>query len=233
MHLGSAAVSYGNALVGLYCIWHARPQPGDWFGYGTTSGDLGLVVSNDGIHFREPVKGHVYLAAGEDPVTPTPSREYQTILEQCNGILNVGDETRIYHGRWRNAQESEVQGEYGEVALATLPRDRWGSLGIFPDQTKGSAWSCPVTLPTSGCQVGLNADRARDMRIEVADERFNLLPVLAGEQSGVTRIEGGLDCPVVWPDGALTALGGATVRFRVCMKREGAAEPRLYAINLR
>ena len=232
VHIGVGATSYGNVLVGLYCIWHNRPYPttGDWFGMGTTSGDFGLVVSNDGLHFREPMKGYVWLHRDESPVPPIPGAQCETILTQGNGILNVGNETRIYHGRWGNTDREDTS--YSEVALATLPRDRWGSLGLFPDQVEGSVWSCPVTLPAGGCQVVLNADRACDMRVEIADERFGFLQAYSGEQSGRATIEGGLDCPVTWPQGELAALAGQTVRFRFGVKRTGAADPRLYAVYL-
>ena len=247
VHLGVGAFSLGNVLVGLYCIWRNRPHPtpGDWFGLGTTSGDLGLVVSNDGLHFREPVKGHVYISQDESPVTPAVSQWYPTILEQANGILNVGDETRIYHGRWRNARyvnpsipvdkENESayyrSDYYAEVGLATLPRDRWGALGLFPDQTEGTVWSAPVTLPKGGCQVSLNADGASDMRVEISDERFSLLSGYSGDASGVAD-GSGLGCAVAWPAGNPEGLGGQTVRFRVHLERTGDLEPRLYAVYL-
>jgi hypothetical protein len=225
VHIGVGAAPFDNVLVGLYCIWHNRVD------FHEISGDLGLLVSNDGFHFREPVKGQVYLSSQDSPVTPGPSGIWPTVLCQAGGILNVGGETRIYHGRWRNSPYGDEY--YGEVALATLPRDRWGALGLFPDQAEGSVWSCPVTLPANGCQVILNADRACDMRVEIADERFNLLPAYSGEQSGVTQVEGGLDCPVAWPAGGLERLGGEIVRFRVQVKRQRTSEPRLYAICLR
>ena len=233
------ASSFGNVCVGLYCIWHnvSFPTPDDWFGKGTTSGDFGLVVSNDGLHFREPVKGHVWLRGDESAVN-LPGAAHKMILCQGNGILNVGDETRIYHGRWANT--ANVDDYHAEIALATLPRDRWGALGLFPDQAEGSVWSCPVTLPTEralslskGVQVSLNADRACDMRVEIADERFTPLPPFSGDQSGASQVEGGLECPVAWPQGNLAALAGQTVRFRVHVKRQGSVEPRLYAIYLR
>jgi hypothetical protein len=246
VHLGVGAASLGNVLVGLYCMWHARPYPtpGDWFGQGTTSGDLGLVVSNDGMHFREPVKGRVYLSQYDSPVTPAASATYPTILEQANGILNVGDETRIYHGRWRNARYVNPsipvekgaedayyrQDYYAEVALATLPRDRWGALGLFPDQQEGTVWSAPVTLPEKGCELLLNADGAHQMRVEVSDERFGLLPGCSGEQSGSSAEVSGLACAVSWPGRPLAALGGETVRFRIHLQRSHGLEPRLYAI---
>jgi hypothetical protein len=239
-HIGVGATSFGNVLMGLYCIWHNAPYPTkeDWFGMGTTSGDFGLLVSNDGQHFREPVKGHVWLHRNESPMTPIPNAKYEVIMTQGNGILNVGEQTLIYHGRWGNSER--VTDYYSEVALATLPRDRWGALGLFPDQVEGSVWTCPIKLPEGGgtsplggCQVSLNADRACDMRVEIADERFSLLPAYSDERSGTIATEGGLDCPVTWPQGSLEALGGATIRFRVHVKRNGTTEPRLYAIYLR
>jgi len=239
VHIGVGASSFGNVCVGLYCIWHNRPfpTPTDWFGIGTTSGDFGLVVSNDGLHFREPVKGHVWLRGDESAVN-LPGVAHKMILCQGNGILNVGDETRIYHGRWANT--ADVNDYHAEIALATLPRDRWGALGLFPDQAEGSVWSCPVTLPdtralsqSKGAQMSLNADRACDMRVEIADERFAPLPAFSGDQSGASQVEGGLECPVAWPQGSLAPLNGQTVRFRVHVERQGSAEPRLYAIYLR
>ena len=192
------------------------------------------MISNDGLHFREPVKGHAYLSEDESPVTPAASAWYPTILEQANGILNVGDETRIYHGRWRNAARPDY---YAEVALATLPRDRWGALGLFPGQTEGTVWSAPVTLPQGGCQVSLNADGTKDMRIEISDERFALLPDYSGPQSGAAvtgaMADGGLDCGVTWPEGNLAGLGGKRVRFRVHLKKTGGLDPRLYALYLK
>jgi hypothetical protein len=51
--------------------------------------------------------------------------------------------------------------------------------------------------------------------------------------SDTTVSDGGLDCPVTWPQGSLEALAGQTVRFRIQVKRAGTAEPRLYALYLR
>jgi alpha-beta hydrolase superfamily lysophospholipase len=230
VHLGIGAASLGNALVGLYGMWHNDAD------FGKITCDLGLVVSNDGLRFREPVKGYRWLTAQESPVTPVPGKDYPTILCQANGILNVGDETRIYHGRWRNADYDNpavnAADYYGEVALATIPRDRWGALGLFPGQTEGSAWSCPVTLPESGCELTLNADGAEGMRVEVADARFTPIGDYSGEMSGVPQAAAGLDVPVKWPKANLAGLGGKTVRFHIQVEKVGDAEPRLYCLYL-
>jgi hypothetical protein len=230
VHLGTGAVSLGNVVVGLYCIWHNHDLTDHWFGFGKISGDFGLVVSNDGLHFREPVKGHVYLAANDSRVTPVPGQSYPTILCQANGILNMGDETRIYHGRWRNARYDDDY--YAEVALATLPRDRWGALGLFPDTDHGTVWSTPIVLPEGGCAITLNADAASGMHVELADDRFNLLPDYSGDNSGLVTEAEGFDCPVTWQSGSLAAVSNRPIRLRIHLDKVGDTIPRLYAVYL-
>lgn len=230
VHLGVGAAGFGNVAVGLYCIWHNDQE------FANISGDFGLVVSNDGIAFREPVKGYTWLAAAESPATPVPGKDYRTVLCQANGILNVGDETRIYHGRWRNVGWKPGMPEedyYAEVALATIPRDRWGALGLVGDKQDGSVWSTAVTLPDTGCTLALNADGVAGMRVEVGDANFSLFPDYSGESGGVAQDADGLECPVQWPLGSLSALAGHTVRFHVTMNRADGVEPQLYAMYLR
>ena len=234
VHLGVGARSFGNVLVGLYCIWHNVPFPTaeDWFGNGTTNGDFGLVVSDDGLHFREPVKGHVFLHRDESPAVIPDGIAHERILVQGNGILNVGDETRIYHGRWANAADPAQY--HAEVALATLPRDRWGALGLFPDCDEGSVWTQPLTIPPSAACLVLNAADVAAMSVEVADERFSLLPELSGTSAGEPATGDGLDREVCWTGHSLAALAGETVRFRIrVMRTDTAPEPRLFAGYLR
>ncbi len=142
--------------------------------------------------------------------------------------MNVGEETRIYHGRWLNRKSLDW---YGEIGLATLPRDRWGALGLFPDQSEGAVWSATIRLPQNGCRITLNAQGANNMKVEIADERFNLIPAYSGTARGVPETQEGLECPVIWAKASLSALGGQTVRLRVHIKGNSSI-PRLYAIYL-
>ncbi|HMO59135.1 MAG TPA: hypothetical protein PKA05_18100 [Roseiflexaceae bacterium] len=224
VHIGIGAASFGTVLVGMFGLWHNSPV------FHEITCDLSLVVSNDGLHFREPVKGGIFIAADESPAPPVDGVQHPTILAQGNGILNVGDETWIYHDRWRNAPYGEDY--YSEVALATLPRDRWGALGLNPDQSQGSVWSAPFRVPAGGFTLLLNADGAHGMQVELGDESFTLLPAFSGEQSGRSSVAGGLDCAVAWPAGDTAALAGQRVRLRVRMTRAPGVEPRLYAMSL-
>jgi hypothetical protein len=227
VHLGVAPMGMGNVLVGLYAQWHARPYAGDRFGRATTSADWGLVVSNDGQHFRETVKGHVFLHRSDSSPVVTPGVRHEIVLCQGNGIITVGDETRIYHGRWVNSEQ--LENYYADIGLATLPRDRWGALGLYPRATEGTVWTAPMTLDKTGCKVTLNADGVRGMSVEIADERFGLLPEYSGDNAGMVAAKDGLDCPVNWPKASLNALVGKTVRLRVHLKKGEHAEPRFYA----
>ena len=226
VHIGTGARSYGNVAVGVYCIWHNQPV------FSEISGDFGLVVSNDGLAFREPVKGHVFLAADDSPAPLWDGRKLNTVLTQGNGILNVGDTTYLYHGRWRNAGDDNA-GRYAEIALATLPRDRWGALGVTPGREEGAVWTAPVLLPEGGCALNLNADGVAGMAVEVADDRFTPLPGFSGDALGAAAGPDGLDCVVRWPQTSLGALGGRTVRFRVHLRDTETMQARLYAIYLR
>ena len=233
VHLGVGAASFGNVCVGLYGLWHNADFNK---AFGQISCDFGLLISSDGIHFREPVKGYRFLRRDDSLATPVPGYNFNTVLCQANGILNIGDETRIYHGRWRNVGGTDtnlLEHSYAEVALATLPRDRWGALGLNPKTTEGEVWSAVVTLPPGGGELALNADDARAMRVELADERFQPLPAYAGQNGGTVAEAGGLDCRVTWPAGTLAALGGQKVRLRIHMQKQDEGTPRLYAVYLR
>lgn len=245
-HLGVGAATYGNVAIGLWGMWNNRIP--NW-GEGGIDCHLGLLISQDGIHFEEVVKGLPYIRSDESPADPVPGKNYPTILHQSNSIFNVGDETWIYHGRWRNVsfqklretgiQFQHVASEYwGAVALAKLPRDRWGALSLAGKnpwsgiKMTGAVWTAPVTLPAgANVLLTLNGSDLGGLRVEVADEKFQPLP---GFDQGSTPAgnKDALDARVNWPGRQLRELGGRTVRIRVHFTRSDSANPRLYALNL-
>ena len=161
-------------------------------------------------------------------MTPVPGVQDPTILCQANGILNVGEKTLIYHGRWCNATITK-DNYYAEVALATLPRDRWGSLALAKGVSAGTIWSAPITLAEGGCGIALNAEDGGLMSVELADEDGSLLPAYSGKNMAIIRGEKGLEHALKWPGGDLLDLGGTTVRLKLGLRGENA---RLYAVYL-
>lgn len=236
VHVGIGAAVHDNVTVGLYGLWHNNPDFGD------IACDLGLVISNDGVHYREPVKGMPYIRQ-EDSSLIT-SHGLPTKLTQGNGILNVADQTLIYHGRWTEGRMAgrcsdksgwsfhpeHVDDYYSEIALATIDRDRWGALALFPDQSEGYVWSAPVRVPDDprDFHLTLNATGVAGLSVDLAGEDFR--PILAYQDG---RCAGGdsLDAQVSWPHPP-AALAGHTIRLRIRFQRLDHADPRLYAVNL-
>lgn len=234
VHLGVGAASFGNVCIGLYGLWHNADNSR---AFDKISCDFGLLVSSDGLHFREPVKGYRFMRREDSPATPVPGHSFNTILCQSNGILNVGDETRIYHGRWRNVGGHEVDDALryysAEVALATIPRDRWGALGLVPGASDGAVWTAPIVLPEGPISVSLNADGVTGMCVDVLDEQGRDIAGFSGAVCGKAQRDG-LAADVKWAYGNLSRLGGETIRFGVRMERGvGIPEPRLFGIYLK
>lgn len=242
VHLGVGAASFGNVAVGLWGMWNNR-EP-NW-GEGGIDCHLGLVVSQDGIHFDEVVKGLPYIKSTDSPADPVPGKNYPTILHQSNSMFTVGNETFIYHGRWRNVDFQKLSGKiqfqhiaknyWGAVALARIPRDRWGGFSLAgedpwrPIKTQGAVWTAPITLPKDvRSLISLNASGLSGLKVEVADQAFETIP---GFGEGVAEGKDGFDAKVSWKGKDLRELAGRTVRLRVHFKRLDETQPRLFAIN--
>lgn len=220
-HLGVTATSMGNVCVGLWGKWHNKPAFHD------ISCDLGLLVSCDGLHFHEPVPGHTWLKSTDSSVTASPTAPLlHTNLCQSSGLINVGDETRIYHGRWRNTGFEKLNEYYGEIALATLPRDRWGSLGLFPNAKQGCAWTQPFTW--TDCRIHINAQHAQGLTVEVCTEDCYVIENFKMSIQG----DHGLSLPLVVQSAGADQLKGQQVRLKISFQRVGEISPALFAVNI-
>ncbi len=233
VHLGVGATSLGNVAVGFYGMWYQRVP--NW-GEGGTNCDLGLVVSQDGLHFDEVVKGLPYIRSEESPAKPIPGINNPTILCQTNSILNVGEETWMYHGRWLNVEfqrlaepTSLAKGYWAGVGLAKIPRDRWGALALWGDENEGSLWTTPISLAANS-ELFANVADSEGLRFTLADERFQPLPGFEnGRASGNTDSD--LEAKIDWDKHELGELGERTVRVRIQFKRSPQRNPRVYALK--
>ena len=218
-HEGASIWNRGNVLLGTYGLWHGAAERRD------LRLDLGLVVSNDGVHFREPVADHVFIERG-----PEGAWDQHGVL-QGQGFLNVGDQTYIYYGGWDPSLGQIVPGEIG---LATLPRDRLGYLSTRV-AGEGSLITAVLHRPAPGAALSVNADGlggGSQLRIELVNKLGQPLPGFSGA-SAAQFDQPGLDQKVIWPRSGRTTLPAEPFRVRIRWQGAELGRIRLYAMYLR
>lgn len=196
-HEGISVWNRGNVLVGVSGMWHGTPEWKD------LTIDLGFVVSNDGIHFREPAHEHIFLKRGDDGAWD------QGGLLQGQGFENVANKTYIYYGAWdpRSWQKSPPR---GGVGIATLPRDRFADLVV--DKTTEGAGNYQMKITVSSLLTksvalekcshrffvnaeGLGKDAV--LKVELLDHLTVPLPDYSGQNAAIVN-ESGFQSPIQW-----------------------------------
>lgn len=228
VHEGISVWNRGGVLLGLYGLWHGAAEWKD------VSVDLGFVLSNDGLHFREPVHEWTFLERGGDGAWD------QGGLLQGQGFENVGEQTYLYYGAWDPRATGGPPVPRGGLGLAVLPRDRFGAL--IPDESgKGPGdyqlpeivsefVTSPIRLKAGAPpRVFLNVSGLGPeaiLRIELLDHAERPVP---GQVARVS--ESGFQVPVVWEGGAAAPLP-ERVKFRVTFEGEGRTSIRFHALYL-
>ena len=115
VHLGAGLWDRGNVVLGVYGMWHGESNDRRF-----VSMDLGLLVSNDGLHFSEPIPDFRFIPGYE--IDRSDDFAFPC-LEQGQGFANVGDESLIWYANWRG----------GDLNVARFPRDRMGYFEVVPD----------------------------------------------------------------------------------------------------
>lgn len=231
-HEGISIWNRKNVLLGVYGRWHGAKEWKD------ITVDLGFVVSNDGLSFREPAHEWTFLSRGDDGAWD------QGGLLQGQGFENVGDQTFIYYGAWdpRNTGK-KVVAPRGGVGLATLPRDRFGDL-VVEEAGKGPGdYQLPVirsefiTAPiprtaNSSSRFYLNADglgAEASLRIELLDQDEKPVAAYSGLNAAVIR-RSGFQTPIAW-NGAFRASDlPPRIRLRVTFEGNRNADIRFSAL---
>src|SRR6478672_3708630 len=116
-HEGISVWNRRNILLGVVGRWHGAKEWKD------ITIDLGFVVSNDGVKFREPSHEWTFLKRGEDGAWD------QGGVHQGQGFEYIGDQTFVYYGTW-DPRHSKDAPPRGGVGIATVPRDRFGDLVV-------------------------------------------------------------------------------------------------------
>ena len=212
-HEGISVWNRRNVLLGITGRWHGATE------WKHVTIDLGFVVSNDGLNFREPLHEWTFLPHGAD------GQWDQGGLLQGQGFENIGNETFIYYGAWdpRNRDQTPAR---GGVGIAVLPRDRFGELVVDESGQGPGNYQLPeitsefVTASLPGNQVarvflnadGLGPDAA--LRIEMLDARDRPLVGYSGPDAAVVR-QNGFQTPVTWKGMAQTTPLPEIIRLRV------------------
>ena len=217
-HEGVSVWHRGNVLIGLYGVWHGGLEWKD------RTLDLGFLISNDGVHFREPLTDAVYIRRGDD------GEWDQGGLLQGQGFENVGDQTYLWYGAW-DLRAGLPYVPRGGVGLATLDRDRLGSLSARDSANPASFVTSAVEVaqPTG---LAVNADglspEAR-LRIELLDALERPLPGYAGDQAAVV-CESGLRTRVSWPGRDHNSNLDAPCKIKIAFEGQARQTIRFYAL---
>jgi hypothetical protein len=216
VHMGAGLWNRGNVLVGLYGMWQDAPVPppkGAMPNLGAHA-DLGLIVSNDGIHFREPVPDFKVIAHGKEG-------EWDDIaLLQGHAFVNVGEQTMIWYSHWDTGGKLKSM----EIGLATLRRDGFGYLSCKEDDNNAHFITAPFTTRKGG-KLLLNLDGITSdtpLTVELLDGRDGPVAGYSGTDSA-SIVANGTQHEVVWPKTQTASLPGgqqlaAKVNFPVSSK---------------
>lgn len=215
-HMGAGLWNRGNVLVGLYGQWQdaAEPPPKGASHLLGVHVDLGLVVSNDGIHFREPVGDFKVISRGAEG-------EWDDVaLLQGHAFVNEGDKTMIWYSHWDTGAGLKNM----DIGLATLRRDGFGHLSRMRPENVGHfvTTTFPVGKDT---RVDLNVDGiAPDAPIAV-----QLLDHLDQPIEGCTATvtQNGVRQPIAW---ARPLPAGKTAALRVDFPANSNAQ--VYAVYI-
>ena len=222
VHMGAGLWNRGNVLVGLYGMWQDAPEPpprGAAPNLGAHA-DLGLIVSNDSIHFREPVPDFKVIAHGKEG-------EWDDIaVLQGHAFVNVGEQTMIWYSHWDTGGKLKNM----EIGLATLRRDGFGHLSCKVDDNDALLITAPFTASKGG-KLLLNVDGITPdapLTVELLDGRDGPVAGWSGSDAA-TITANGTRHEVVWPKTKAASLpAGQPLAARV--KCPAGSKARVFAL---
>ena len=217
VHLGASLWNRGNVLLGIYGQWHADPS-GD---RRRVVLDLGLCLSNDAVHYREPIPGFRFIPAREQPGSP---KDVGPALMQGQGMENVGDRTLYWYSLWRGTDGSGVR-------MVSWPRDRFGMLKPS-SANQPRAITCPLRVTEGRGYVYVNASGLgahSRLRVGLLGEDFQPIPGFNAAAAPVLDADG-FRVPVRWQGGDSVAPAQGLVRIDVQFEGDRPEDCRLHAI---
>lgn len=219
-HMGAGFWNRGNVLVGLYGMWQDGPKerPKGSSHLWKTHIDLGLILSDDGIHFREPVPDFKMIARGN-------AGEWDEIaLLQGHAFANVGDQTYMWYSHWDTGEGGGLKNM--NIGLATLRRDGFGYVSTKVKNGGGGFITDTVEATGKTPVLKANVDgvsATAPLKLEWINDKDQ--PI--SEAASVTR--SGTQVEVRW-DKAPACKKGDRVALRATFPKD--ADAKLYALYI-
>ncbi|MCP5557580.1 MAG: hypothetical protein H7A55_07475 [Verrucomicrobiaceae bacterium] len=225
-HEGIAVWNRSNVLLGITGRWHGAAEWRD------VTIDLGFVLSNDGLNFREPQHDWTFLERGKD------GQWDQGGLLQGQGFENIGDLTFIYYGAW-DPRHWQDKPERGGIGIATLPRDRFGDLRVDTSGEGPGDYQLPTVtaefvtgpLEVSTPHFFINADglsSTAQLQVELLDHLERPIAAYSGKNAALVT-QSGFQTPIVWQS---TEPLPERVRLRVRFEGQDRTRIRFSALYL-
>ncbi len=218
VHTGASVWNRGNVFLGFYGQYHNPSNDRR-----ESSVDIGLLVSPDALHFKEPIPDFKIVPSFEEVDRAEPR------LTQGQAFENIGDRTYFYYGIWT---ETNRDGPTG-VRVASWTRDRLGYFRVAPNNKGAHCITEALTPYRDNARVYLNASSLSEesqLQVEVLDEKLRPIPGYTAAECNPIKDKTGLRLPISW--GAKTDLSGikAPFRLRVNFTGRDAENARLFAI---
>jgi len=231
-HEGISVWNRGDVLLGISGVWHGTREWED------LTIDLGFVMSNDGVHFREPMVEHTFIHRGEDGDWD------QGGLLQGQGFENVGEQTWVYYGAW-DPRSWESAPPRGGIGIVTLPRDRFADL-IVDESTKGpgdyqmmetvaSFLTESIDIEKGPRRFFVNAEglgKGATLKVELLDHLMKPLAGYAGDDAAEVSVDG-FQTPVKFGDKSEATGLPERVKVRVTFEGENRTDIRFCAMYVR
>ncbi|NLY03087.1 MAG: hypothetical protein GXY83_44115 [Rhodopirellula sp.] len=190
---------YESVYLGLVQMFHNRAD--------ACHLDIQLAVSRDGLHFSRVSPREPFL-----PVGPVASWDRYNQSLANNPPPLVGEVLRFYYGgrtqRHGPYRGPDIGQRFGGVGVATVPRDRFVSLGASFDG--GEIVTQPLRMTGARLHLNAKADFGQIV-VEALDPTGKMLA-----RSQPVRADG-LDLPVAWETGSSQQLTGQ-VALRITLR---------------
>lgn len=184
VHVGAGIWNRGNVLLGLYGQWHGSKT------IENCRIDLGLIVSNDGLHFREPSPNFVLIPRGQED-------QWDCIaLTQGHAFENINGKTYIWYAQWDLTEKGRLEA----IGLATLRQDGFGYLSAKYSNLFTHFLTCPVKITDGKTRLFLNIEgvcKEGPIRVALVDDAGTPLQGYT-ETDCVPIVEQGVSVEVKW-----------------------------------